>query len=368
MAGLSFGASLLGLIGAALAYRILFYRRHIHVPEMLSNNKLMRSLDIRAVYPHFLFPEGFLQSFCQLFRTIRITDRSIRSEMRVPIGGGVTIHLIVYEPAHGTDSHSSHNAAVENVLLVHGLNGSAESTYIRGMANVFLSRGCRVFCYNARGAMCSSKSDVFSHHGLTSDVRATAEHILARCPGRISMIGFSLGSNWVAKLMGEWSDERVRMGAAVCCPFDFTFLRAHYREGLGRGTRMVNYLMTNNYKRNLRRSLLAPPDLSGCRYLDEIDSNFLGIFGKGSLDEFYVESSCVNYVGRIDKPFLFINSVDDPVIPITVVPVDACLANENIGFIRMRGGHLGFLTNRSMTSVEEIMGRFYDRLMEADGK
>lgn len=60
-----------------------------------------------------------------------------------------------------------------------------------------------------------------------------------------------------------------------------------------------------------------------------------------SVAEYYYASSCFNVVKDIKKPTLVIHSKDDPIIPIECLPVDECLANENmiVGIVHT-GGHV----------------------------
>ena len=49
--------------------------------------------------------------------------------------------------------------------------------------------------------------------------------------------------------------------------------------------------------------------------LQYIRFHFRRLLGYESLDEMYGKMSCINYIHGVDKPMIFINSVDDPIIP-----------------------------------------------------
>lgn len=346
--------------------------------KVFSKNPVISSIRPRRIYPFYIIPFGFFQTVLQLFRKVQLPSNVQKTSYVLDVENDGEILLDVYVLSHSKVMHkdsineSDHISVSglsraseglrENVLLIHGLNGSSKSTYIMGMAKVFLKRGCRVFCYNARGAQIPPKSNLFSHHGLTSDVRFTVEHILDVYGGNLSLVGFSLGSNWVTKFLGEYSHPRLRMGVSICCPFDFAFLNEHFRAEYYI-TKFVNYCMSRNYKRYLRKSMLEAVDLNGCHYLDEIDTALLGILGKDDLAEFYRENSCISYISKITVPCLFISASDDPVIPAKVIPFEACIENINTGVILLKGGHLGFFTNCKETMAEIITGEFYDRIL-----
>ena len=49
-----------------------------------------------------------------------------------------------------------------------------------------------------------------------------------------------------------------------------------------------------------------------------------------TVSDYYYHSSCLTKVKDIKKPTLVIHSKDDPIIPFECLPMDECLANENI--------------------------------------
>jgi predicted alpha/beta-fold hydrolase len=60
-----------------------------------------------------------------------------------------------------------------------------------------------------------------------------------------------------------------------------------------------------------------------------------------TVSDYYYNSSCLTKVRGIKVPTLVIHSKDDPIVPIDCLPMDECLANENIivGIVRS-GGHV----------------------------
>ena len=61
---------------------------------------------------------------------------------------------------------------------------------------------------------------------------------------------------------------------------------------------------------------------------------------------YYNASSCLENLDGIKVPTLVIHSKDDPVIPVDCVPINECMANEQIiCAITRRGGHVCFFMN-----------------------
>lgn len=249
----------------------------------------------------------------------------------------------------------------DNVLLVHGLNGSSRSTYIKGMANVFLEKQCRVFCFNVRGAIIPTTSNTFNHIGLISDIKKTVDYILENYSGQLVLVGFSMGANWISNYLGTYfiNNPRIKMGISICCPFDFLNLKNHFKNNFF--GKLLNSFMTLNYKRYINRSLIKPVDLTHCKNLEEIDTELLANYLKSaSLDQFYSESSCVGVIHNISVPTLFLCAIDDPLIPQCIIPFEKFEKNENLSFIILRGGHLGFFANGLKTNAEILVEKYYD--------
>jgi hypothetical protein len=108
-------------------------------------------------------------------------------------------------------------------ILVHGLEGNSESTYMVGMATELGLIGCDTVCVNMRG--CSgeiNKSFGSYHSGKTDDLRLVIDHV-SKDYSEIIIVGFSLGGNQVLKYLGESGNslsEKIKIGIAVSTPCD----------------------------------------------------------------------------------------------------------------------------------------------------
>ncbi|RPH75550.1 MAG: alpha/beta fold hydrolase [Nitrospiraceae bacterium] len=117
-----------------------------------------------------------------------------------------------------------HRTACQTVVLVHGLEGSSESHYMRGIAAKAYRAGFNVVRMNQR--TCGGTEHLtptLYNSGLSQDYRAIA-HELARVDGlnRIWLVGYSLGGNLVLKAAGEaGSSEAALAGAIAVCPTSF---------------------------------------------------------------------------------------------------------------------------------------------------
>jgi len=94
------------------------------------------------------------------------------------------------------------------VIISHGLEGSSERHYSKGVAHYFHQRGWDALAWNCRG--CSGEMNRlprFYHHGATEDIAAVIEHAIQKKYSHIALVGFSLGGSMSLKYVGERKDQ-----------------------------------------------------------------------------------------------------------------------------------------------------------------
>ena len=92
------------------------------------------------------------------------------------------------------------------MVLLHGLNGSSDAHYMRGVAAKGFARGMNVVRLNQRN--CGETEHLSAglfHSGLTSDVRRVVDELIAVDGlSSLGLAGYSLGGNLALKLAGEY--------------------------------------------------------------------------------------------------------------------------------------------------------------------
>src|SRR5205814_2494239 len=92
------------------------------------------------------------------------------------------------------------------VVALHGLNGSSDAHYMRGLAAKAFERGLNVVRLNQRNCGDTEHLSVgLFHSGLTADA-AYVIHELSTIDGlpAIAVAGYSLGGNLALRLAGEY--------------------------------------------------------------------------------------------------------------------------------------------------------------------
>lgn len=238
------------------------------------------------------------------------------------------------------------------VLLLHGLTGSIESNYARGLMRQFELRGWRSVLMHFRGASGEPNRLPRGYHsGETGDVDYVARMLQQREQAVMAAAGYSLGGNVLLKWLGEkGSDVPVKTGVAISVPFDLRLCALAIRQGFSR-------IYQNRLLRLMRASIklkfsaqAAPfplPELHLLRDFIEYDGAITApLHGFAGVDDYYDRSSSRHYLKGICVPTLVLHALDDPFMSPDVVP----RADEMSGQVRLElsahGGHVGFVAAR----------------------
>jgi len=237
-----------------------------------------------------------------------------------------------------------------DIVMVHGLEGSAEGGYIRSLAAAALGRGYAAHTFHMR--TCGGTEHLcrtLYHAGLTSDLRAVLEEFKREERGPVYLSGFSLGGNVVLKLAGELGEGARGLFRGVCAvstPLDLGACASRLSQP-------ANRLYERRFVRRMRNRLRATgrygaADFRGLRTVRDIDDRITApSFGFGTADNYYGTQSALGFLSQIRQPALLIQSRDDPLAPFDVFETDAVRSNGHIRVLATEhGGHLGFLGRR----------------------
>ena len=118
------------------------------------------------------------------------------------------------------------------VLLLHGLEGSAQSPYILGLQRLFAQQGWNTYALEFRtcGGEFNNAQRLY-HLGETTDLDLVVRFLLERDPTmRLYLAGFSMGGNITGKWLGEKADKvpsQIKGASIVSSPFDLTISGPH---------------------------------------------------------------------------------------------------------------------------------------------
>lgn len=242
------------------------------------------------------------------------------------------------------------------VVLIHGLGGTFDSKYLRGLAHHLRAQGFEPVLLQLRGGGPEpNRLPRCYHHGDTGDLRYLWKRLRATYPGRpLFSVGWSLGANVLLKAMGEEGDAASPDAAvAVCAPFRLEDCAEHLRHGFARVYQ--NYLLRSLKVMARRRHgplpVPAGVDLAAAlvaRDFFEYDDAYTApINGFIDARDYYARCSSGQFLRYIRRPTLIINARDDPFMVPSILPTADTLSPHVTLELTERGGHVGFLGPRS---------------------
>ena len=247
-----------------------------------------------------------------------------------------------------TADHASTSLAV----LCHGLEGSSDRAYMKGMTQAFNTRGIDVVAYNYRG--CSGETNLqkkFYTAGSTDDLEEVLNAINNQGQYQaIYLVGFSLGGNLVLKYGGEQGgniDPVIKGIVAISAPCDLrsSSLEMHKSKNYLFSLRFLKMLFVKIREKSTFYPELQSIDLKSIRTLKEFDDHFTApLAGFKDAEEYWDKASSIKVLSGIAIPTLILNAADDPILGPECYPYQEAQSNDRI-FLEVpdRGGHVGFM-------------------------
>lgn len=241
------------------------------------------------------------------------------------------------------------------LVILHGLEGSAESSYARMLMENALLRGWRSCVLHFRD--CGDYRNRLPrryHAGETNDLR----HFLNRLheqregsanPGPVLAVGYSLGGNVLLKYLGESENETPLAAAtAICVPLNLHICAEALNTGFSK--RYQSYLLRRMKKavtRKFDRHTAAfdwQRAMNASTFAEFDDSVTAPLHGFSGKEDYYDRCSSINFLKSIARPTLIINALDDPFMTPEVIPDAEQLSADILLEISQHGGHVGFVS------------------------
>ncbi len=237
--------------------------------------------------------------------------------------------------------------AAGEIVMVHGLEGAGDSSYMRGLSGAALRAGFAAHRFHMRTCGGTERlCPTLYHAGLTSDLLAVLRMLREEGHAPVFLVGFSLGGNVVLKLAGELGESAGALFGGVCAVSTPLDLAACAR----RIAQPDNRLYERRFVRRMRARLCATGryakrDFAGLRSVRDIDDRITApSFGFGNAENYYRTQSAARFLAGIRVPALLVQAQDDTFVPFELFGSEALRANP---WIELRatgsGGHLGFI-------------------------
>ncbi|KAJ8768429.1 hypothetical protein K2173_021582 [Erythroxylum novogranatense] len=252
--------------------------------------------------------------------------------------------------------HGSLPADSPLVILLPGLTGGSEDSYVRHMLVRARSKGWRVVVFNSRGCGNSPVTTPQVNpivHLPSGDMREVVAHVATRYPNaNLYAVGWSLGANILVNYLGQDSQTCPLIGAvSLCNPFNLVVADEDFCKGFNI---IYDKALTNGLCKIFKRHALLFEDMGGefniplaanAKSVREFDNALTRVsFGFKSVDDYYADSSSSNSIKYVQKPLLCIQAANDPIAPDRGIPREDIMRNPNCMLIvTPKGGHLGWI-------------------------
>ena len=237
------------------------------------------------------------------------------------------------------------------VVVLHGLEGSQNSHYAKGMLKALKRQGYIGLLMHFRGCGSKPNRQINSYHsGDIRDITYLSVLIHKRYPNtKLALIGFSLGGNVAVQYLAQHPKNPYETACIICAPIDL----ASCSKKINRGVSKVyqQYLLGMLKDSTLIKHSVLPSDDTCPEKIKKIktmwqfdDSVTAPLNGFSSAEDYYQQVSGINVIDKIKQPCLIIHAEDDPFLEHTKI-IDTPELPNNIRFeISKKGGHVGFIT------------------------
>ncbi len=253
------------------------------------------------------------------------------------------------------------NSNNKTAVLIHGLEGSAQSGYIKGMANTLLKNNYNVCAINLRG--CSGEDNLkleTYHSGKISDLHTVLQYLNQNNESIDVAIGYSLGANLLLRYAGgpEYSEPIPKKIVAVSAPVDLAgssevLNRFENRIYLWHFLRKLKNKAVLKLKKFPEANLNQQKVLSSRNFYEFDDAFTAPVNGFKGASDYYRNASALPYLKNITVPTLIVNALDDTFLSDSCYPSSPTIGNNLIQTLYpKKGGHVGFIDRLPLSSTQ----------------
>jgi uncharacterized protein len=242
-------------------------------------------------------------------------------------------------------------SAEKLVIISHGLEGSTDRHYVKGMAKIFFKAGYSVLAWNCRS--CSgeiNKTARLYHHGATEDLKEVISYAITKGYKEIKLVGFSMGGSMTLKYIGENSDNlpvQIKKGVVFSVPVNLysSVIELEKAKNKYYKDRFLRKLEGKiKVKSKLFPEIVQYSGFKNIRDFPSFDNAYTApLHGFKDAMDFYQKASAENFLKGIQVPVLLVNAQNDPFLPAPCYPFKKARKNK---FLYLetpeRGGHVGF--------------------------
>ncbi|MDQ7050230.1 MAG: hydrolase [Enterobacterales bacterium] len=252
-----------------------------------------------------------------------------------------------------------------SLLLLHGLEGSIDSPYIRGMLEAAQKQDWQVFVMHFRS--CSGEPNRLQrsyNSGVSDDLDEVVKKLLQQGINIDYIVGYSLGGNVLLKWLGEQKDKApIKAAAAVSVPLMLDVCATEIHKGF---SRLYEFALLFTLRRKTRQKIkqFGSELLPEASFVTKLNSFWMfdnhvtaPVHGYKNAEDYYQKASARQFVKHIQVPTLIIQAKDDPFMNHSVIPDCHETPNNVILEANENGGHVGFVDGNWPWQAEYYLER-----------
>ncbi|MBY5993056.1 hydrolase [Ferrimonas balearica] len=262
------------------------------------------------------------------------------------------------------------------LLILHGLEGSADSHYVRRLLLACQAQErCAVVMHQRS---CSGELNRLArsyHSGETGDLGLVLEQLRRQAPDSpLQAVGYSLGGNVLTKYLGEQGKHStIARAAVVSAPLDLAQCARAMEQGFAQvyQSHLVGRLKRKTAAKLADPSLgplpLAPSRLAQLTTFYHFDDAVTApLHGFDGADDYYARASGNRFLAHITTPTLLLHALDDPFMTPQVVPPREAIGPAVQLELCPNGGHVGFIEGGWPWAPRFYLERRLMRFFEAE--
>ncbi len=311
-------------------------------------------LPVSSYNPDFLFKNNHFNTIYRtLFQNLEI--KYIRKRLELEDGDFMDLDFSLVNSS-------------KIAIVIHGLEGSSNSNYIKSLTSVLNNHNFDVVAINLRGCSGELNRKLSSYHsGKTDDLDKVIRFIQSDYSyDEINLIGFSLGGNMILKYLGEQiydTNSIIKSAVTVSAPCDLKGSSVEL-------SKFWNNLYMKRFLISLKKKLIIKskqfPDsfleiekIKNARNFFDLDNLYTApAHGFKDAFDYWEKSSSKQFIPHIKTPALLITSKDDPFLSRSCIPTEEAKKNPDFTLeLTNHGGHVGFNSSLSTSNNHWLENR-----------
>lgn len=252
------------------------------------------------------------------------------------------------------------------ILCLHGMGSNSKSMLMQAFTNVSLKRRYRSVVYNRRGhgdvsllfRLDNVKEDViFPRHVNMKDMILVVNHLVRKYPHAPKyLFGFSCGGNLLITYISKYPGNPFIASVSVSNGYNIYKGACILKKSpicdamVSQSLKNILYNKFDEVEKIAKKYNIHVDfeSVMRCKSFKRLEEMLVGLYGFGSLKEYYDSNSCHTFINKVKTPLLCINNMNDPLVHSSMcdIPLEASMRNKNIISITTKhGSHGGWIEN-----------------------